>query len=333
MTRSNSLIRIRRGFTLVELLVVIAIIGVLVALLLPAIQAAREAARRVQCTNHLKQFGLAIQNFESSIGKIPPSRVICHNGTWYTELWPYMELGANAAAWDKTKMYRSTDPNMQQPLDNLKFQIPFAYCPSRRGPPQLSIDDDGVEGDAAVPGALGDYAGVCGDGRFPDNPAQGANGYFVHSGPYRESDGLASWSDCGSRVRPTYLLSFKDVTDGLSNSIFVGEKHVLQGCQVIPGTTKPCEFGRWALADGSVYNPNWDAAVVRWVGFGRWQLAQSPTDMGRPGDPFFEWFGSNHPGTVQFLYGDGHVENLTTSTSIRILRYLAMRNDGNILAP
>src|SRR5688500_7163189 len=89
--------RTRVGFTLVELLVVIAIIGVLVSLLLPAVQAAREAARRSQCTNNLKQLGLGMQNFHDTKKELPSGSVSAYYGTWLPQILPFIEQQQLAA--------------------------------------------------------------------------------------------------------------------------------------------------------------------------------------------------------------------------------------------
>ncbi len=101
-------IRLSRGFTLVELLVVIAIIGVLIALLLPAVQAAREAARRTQCANNLKQQGLAVHGFIDVRKELPPSRIADHHATWLWLILPYMEqenLYDNAYVFELSYLY------------------------------------------------------------------------------------------------------------------------------------------------------------------------------------------------------------------------------------
>jgi len=133
-----------RAFTLVELLVVIAIIGILIALLLPAVQAAREAARRLQCTNHLKQFGLGIHNFHDAMRGLPPSAVDSNRPPLQFMLAPYMEQQASYdflmtrtenlrwALWDGgINGWADADKDMLK----RSFLFPFFVCPSRHGTP------------------------------------------------------------------------------------------------------------------------------------------------------------------------------------------------------
>jgi prepilin-type N-terminal cleavage/methylation domain-containing protein len=298
----------RHGFTLVELLVVITIIGILIALLLPAVQAAREAARRMQCSNNLKQIGLAIHLFHDQNNGLPPSRVPCFHGSWATELWPFLEQSALNDLWDDVKGYYF------QPLAAIQCQIPAYYCPTRRSPPQLSKNGDGRDSVAHRPGALSDYACVVGDGRYYDTPVQTGTGAFLHGGPW--GSGGAVNINCGGAV-PDLLfkgqklgVTFGMIGDGLSNTIFVGEKHV-------PADS----MGTQAGEDTSVYNSDELRRVGRFAGPG-YSLAQTQTEAagGR--------FGSYHPGVCQFVFGDGAVQSISVSISTDILGRLAVRDDG-----
>ena len=117
----------RRGITLVELVVVIAFIGMLISLLLPAVQAARESARRTQCSSSLKQIGLAIQNFHAQRDELPPSRNYDHYATWAFLILPFMEEGNLYDDWDgSVKYYYQSDEARLTPVEHY-------YCPSRRG--------------------------------------------------------------------------------------------------------------------------------------------------------------------------------------------------------
>jgi prepilin-type N-terminal cleavage/methylation domain-containing protein/prepilin-type processing-associated H-X9-DG protein len=156
----------RRGFTLVELLVVIAIIGVLVALLLPAVQAAREAARRAQCINNLKQIGLAMHNYESALKHLPPGWNFQVYGsqdaekTWVVYVMPYVEEG-NAASLD-TGVFGFSGTNVAL----LSTQLPsFMICPSN-GPVPLF---DNTPTWANFVNARGNYAGNNGFGPMTEN--------------------------------------------------------------------------------------------------------------------------------------------------------------------
>ncbi|MCA9269202.1 MAG: DUF1559 domain-containing protein [Planctomycetales bacterium] len=114
-----------RGFTLVELLVVIAIIGILVALLLPAVQSARESARRMQCSNNLKQLALALHTYHEAYNAFPYAARHWGQGGWVKFTLPYIEQQAIADRWDDAQLY-SSQPN----LDLCRVQIPTHICPS-----------------------------------------------------------------------------------------------------------------------------------------------------------------------------------------------------------
>ena len=314
------------GFTLVELLVVIAIIGILVALLLPAVQAARDAARRSQCQNHLKQIGLAIHNFHGARGKIPPSRQPCHHGTWYSVLWDYLEESSAAGQWHPIWSYH------YQPRENVQIQVPVYYCPGRRGP-MLSISDDNVPGKPHIPGALGDYACCFGDGRCePGNlcasspirshhdwPKEDVSGAFAHSEPigsHCPSYG-GVWNYRFNRVNEVMAFSFKHVSDGLSNTLFVGEKHQpVEGWGQGMGPSVD-----WM--DNSVYNPDFNLTVGRHAGPG-YPLARDTEWTDWPYH-FNGYFGGPHTGVCQFVFGDGHVQALSVNISTTVLGYLATK--------
>ncbi|MDR1142432.1 MAG: DUF1559 domain-containing protein [Planctomycetaceae bacterium] len=167
-----------KGFTLVELLVVIAIIGVLIAMLLPAVQAAREAARRMQCTNHLKQMGIAIHNFHDARDGLPPSCVGDRRASFFVLVMPFIEQQAayqslmnrtNALGfyWDKTKWgidgAAGTSGLTKAEKDGI-CSITYYRCPSRRGGGvnESSVTTDetgsGTADSNSLPGPTGDFA-------------------------------------------------------------------------------------------------------------------------------------------------------------------------------
>jgi prepilin-type N-terminal cleavage/methylation domain-containing protein len=316
--------RSNRAFTLVELLVVIAIIGVLVALLLPAIQAAREAARRSQCQNNLKQIGLAIQMHHDSQKFIPNSRRSCDYITWAGTIWPYLEQSNIAAQWNPAKSYYGQQESVRQ------YQVTTYLCPSRRSPPQISVEGDADTGGPFTPGALGDYACNLGDVTFSgsDSPIdngimQDTNGPFIAGGFVTNGNGADS--SC-SNVQPgklpiLYKLKFQQIEDGISNVPFIGEKQV----------TEPY-FGYKSYNDTSIYNPDYKYSFGRFGGPTNYGLGQ-PTD-GADGNglqSFNKIFGSAHSSICQFVFGDGHVRSIDVNIDLKTLAYLLNRSDGNVI--
>ncbi len=308
----------RNGFTVIELLVVIAIISLLMAILLPAVQSARESARRVQCANHLRQIGIGIHQFHDVNNALPPTRWGCHHGTWATLLWPHIEQEKLAKLWDRKRAYHF------QPDAAIQGQVPIYYCPSRRSPPQLSLDnpipweeidgiDDGRWWVPHRPGALSDYAACPGDGQFWDRLGT-ANGAMVGY-----PDGIGFGPPYCSGTDPDYifltgipLLNFESILDGLSHTFLIGEKHVPVGT-----------FGR--SPDLSVYNGDYLISVARFAGpgFGLARSIDEPENWN---------FGSYHPGICQFLFGDGHVRALANEVDTSVLGKLATRNGGEVIS-
>jgi prepilin-type N-terminal cleavage/methylation domain-containing protein len=205
--------RFRPGFTLVELLVVIAIIGVLVALLLPAVQAAREAARRTQCTNNVKQWGLAIQNYESAKKKLPYGSINEDAGidasldrkTFVVALWPYLEAGAVDALYDdKFPLWHDKNrPAMMAQLD-------VYYCPSDRGK-ALWMGDQWHR-------ARANYAVNYGNTNFAQTTY---NGTEHTTAPFR--NWIPKRALKSSREKRNPPLKLRQITDGLSDTMFLAE--------------------------------------------------------------------------------------------------------------
>ena len=309
--------RKHQGFTLVELLVVIAIIGVLVALLLPAVQAAREAARRTQCINNLKQIGLAMHMYHDVRHEIVPSRLPCHHATWAALLWPYLEQANIAERWLPDKSFYA------QPIENIQIQLPVYLCPSRRQLPQLSIEGDARFGGQAAhrAGGLADYAvtigngiGYTGDGgeeTLPDDRIP--NGPFRHGTVDSQCYGPDPYvwfeGDYKSRTK------FKSIEDGLSQTLFVGEKHLV-----------PDGFGKKVFDDNTIYNPDFHRTIARYGG------EKSPIATAQDEDiPPFSNFGSWHPGVCHFMVGDASVRGLSDSIDPLVLDRLVVRADGTVI--
>jgi prepilin-type N-terminal cleavage/methylation domain-containing protein len=311
--RSSSLSRHRSAFTLVELLVVIAIIGVLVALLLPAVQAAREAARRTQCINHLKQIGVAMHNYNDTFNALPNCRRDANN-TWMVTILPQLEQRALYEQWNlsssSASFYSQTAPCRET-------KVSVYFCPSRRSSGTARLTDEPRDNQTTplFASAPGDYAMCTGDASV------NTGDYWQDNGVQAPANGVGIlWNGKMSTTPPVLpggpafkVVSFREITDGTSNTLLAGDKHVY-----IKGLNTP------AKGDGGAFNGD-KGHAHRCVGTSR------PLSKG-PQDTVSNAFGSWHPGVTNFVLVDGSVRGFSNGANAQMMGYMAGKDDGQVVS-
>ena len=319
----------RGGFTLVELLVVIAIIGVLIALLLPAVQQAREAARRMQCTNHLKQVGLAFHNYHDTFGTFPSGYLRHQTNTtqanwgWAALVLPFLEQKPlyDTIEVSKKTLYQSMGATADSVVWNaLETPIATLRCPSDTAPDSIVASDTTNGRGFTVPNdtlmiPTANYIGNLGVNRI---------------GGVTANTGVTFGN---SRV------GFRDITDGTSNTLMAGERRYKQRANIV-----------WAGTWLGVSNPN-DSGVSHMyhtVATASVKINEPDLTLSRFG------FSSQHPGGANFVLCDGAVKfisetvesnsvvsgfTVTGSTlptaaqydAMGVFQHLSSRNDGRVL--
>jgi len=347
----------RKAFTLVELLVVIAIIGVLVALLLPAVQAAREAARRSQCSNNLKQIGIAVHNlhdtfkvlpsaghewtqlptFRNGVPQIPPEQ----DTGWAFQILPYLEQGnlhqGGTAATDRDKAVFVTGQTVKG-----------YFCPSRHANPIAGLHDKGgntrivnwantpptrdtITGTTNIMRGMIDYAGSCQDNLTWDLNRNNVTTRIVTQsdlghGPLIRTNFLATGGTVGRTT-----MGLEGVTDGTSNVILVTEKRL-----------PPPEYGVGAWNNDTGFMTGWDGDTLI--------SAFENNNAGLPWPPIPDTAkqangtfvaniccqgsraGSAHPGGIMAVMCDGSVRLIAYNIDFPTYAFLLYRNDGQPVA-
>ncbi|TWU00572.1 hypothetical protein Pla108_15240 [Botrimarina colliarenosi] len=351
--------RSRPAFTLVELLVVIAIIGILVALLLPAVQAAREAARRTQCNNQLRQLVLAAHNYLSAQGTLPSHGDVPSHLSSHAKLLPYMEEQNLIDLVDQDKHWREQTALLELPL-------PFLRCPS--GVPQLTAINGrdfglsgGSRGDIRVAELTPHYVGNM--GARPAKCTQGGGGrggggawttdpyatYMakdigcIDSAPSSShGDGQSGGTARNGAIYPRSKIDFGDITDGSSKTIMYGELSWanVDVRQSPDENLTPPPFESWMVGSttlGGLSDPNSAYGYIENAKNVRYGIEEralvDPVDK-RPLTPGTDAsLGSNHPGGTHLGMCDGSAQFVQKDVESDLLRAMASRAAGETNSP
>lgn len=321
--------RFAHGFTLVELLVVITIIGILIALLLPAVQAAREAARRMQCSNNLKQIGLACLTHESTHGHYPtggwngywvgdPDRGFAGKqpGGWIYNILPYLEQ----QSLHDLQMSKSGTSRTEAASQMVQTALSAMNCPTRRLAIAYPNGHAYATRNAGAPPKCGrtDYAVNLGD----PNRAELTGDEAAKPPSFSEGDNSSySWPDTSDFTGISYQRStvrIADIVDGTTNTYLVGEKYL-----------DPDHY-----QDGLVSGDDWSMYTAFQNDIGRSTYYSAANNIAwvplqdTPGIQCDERFGSAHSGGINMAFCDGSVRSISYSIASETHRRLGNRKDG-----